>query len=86
MKDVKGTKKYSLYRAISNYDWRLVEELYKDVNTHYNWMVFDAIATGCYKSVEFFVSVGEAPTDRDITTARTFQRGMILELLLENEI
>lgn len=86
MKDVKSTKKYYLYRAIMNYDWRLVKELYKDVNTHYNWMVFDAIAIGCYNSVEFFVSVGEAPTDRDITAARTFQRDMILELLLENEI
>lgn len=85
MKEVRYTKPYSLHKAIVNYDWRLVEELYQDVNTHYNWMVFDAIVIGCYKTVEFFVSVGEAPMTRDIVAAKNFQRDMILELLLEHE-
>lgn len=86
MNQLKSTKGYAMYKAIMNYDWRLVEELYEDKTTHYEWMVFDAITIGCYKSVEFFVSVGETPLDRDIVAARHFHRDTILELLLENQI
>ena len=86
MDQVRCTKGYSLHRAITNYDWRLVEELYQDVETHYDWMVVDAIAMGCYNTVEFFVSVGETPKGRDVVAAKKFHREAILELLLENEI
>lgn len=86
MDKLKFTKSYSLHRAIMNYDWRLVEELYQDVDTHYEWMVLDAIAIGCYNTVEVFVSVGEAPMDRDFVAAKRFNRDAILELLLEHEV
>ena len=86
MDQLQSTKGYSLHRAIMSYDWRLVEELYQDSENHYDWMVFDAIAIGCYNTVEFFVSVGETPMDRDFVAAKKFHRDAILELLSEHEI
>lgn len=81
-----NTKSHKMYRAIINYDWEQVQELYDDEETHYKWMVHDAIVTGGIETVEFFVSVGEAPLPRDYVTAEKYHRDMIWTYLIEHDV
>lgn len=83
MKWIEETEKmdgYVLSEAVKNDDLKTVIEKYRS-DTHYDWILHDAVVSGSASVVEFLIESGVEPTTRELNTSNMYDWEEVAEVL-----